>query len=288
MHPLSNTREGMIQIPAAAANLTPGLLAKIDSNGKAALAGASYAPVAGRYVVVESDATTATLLPIEPGRQVRVTLYGDCNPGEELACTVDSKAVRKADTTGLSSILVAEEAGVDGQMVLARGIAAYVEPTPPDELPAIATGDAGKVLAVKTDESGVEFVTPSGSEPEIPAIASGDAGKVLAVKGDESGVEFVNPVGSSVPAPTTGDAKKILRVNAGEDSYELAGTYLDDAVLVLQGAAGGIVFGPVGSAPRMDNNGADLLIVQNIPTSDPSVAGALWNDGGTLKLSTGM
>jgi len=64
MHPLSNTREGLIRIPAAVANLTPGLVAKIDSNGKAALAGLSSAPVAGRYVIVVGSVTAS--LPLVP------------------------------------------------------------------------------------------------------------------------------------------------------------------------------------------------------------------------------
>lgn len=29
------------------------------------------------------------------------------------------------------------------------------------------------------------------------------------------------------------------------------------------------------------------IIIQHIPTSDPHVAGALWNDNGTLKISSG-
>jgi hypothetical protein len=281
MHPLSNTREGLIQIPAAAANLTPGLLAKIDSNGKAALAGLSSAPVTGRYVVIESDATTATLLPIEPGRQVRVTLYGDCNPGEELACTVESKAIRKADTTGLSSVLVAEEAGVDGQMVLARGIAAYVEPAPPDELPAIAEGDAAKVLAVKADESGVEWTTPAAGA--LPEQGSG------------------NPNNS------------ILEVTDGTPAWRDAPRELPDH----DGQADGNVVGIVGGAPAWrtprelpeGGNAGDVLTVGTVPewqppaaptvaqleaavallpTSDPYEAGKLYVDSGTIKVSAGV
>jgi len=32
---------------------------------------------------------------------------------------------------------------------------------------------------------------------------------------------------------------------------------------------------------------ATNLIITGVPTSDPASAGALWNDSGTLKLSTG-
>ncbi len=281
MHPLSNTREGMIQIAAAVANLGEGLLALIDAAGKAALATPSTA--AARFIVVDADANYATLCPLEAGRQVRVKLSGTCNPGDGLTVNADSKAVAAGAADPV--YLIAEEAGIDGQDVLARAPANVPAP-PADELPAIASGDAGKVLRVKEDESGVEFGTPVA---ELPTPVEGDAGKVLTVNAEEDGVEWTAPAaGASVPTPTTGDAKKLLRVNPTEDGYDLAGTYLDDAVLVLNGAAGGIVFGPVGSAPRMDNNGGDLLIVQNIPTSDPGVSGALWNDSGTLKLSAGI
>ena len=57
----------------------------------------------------------------------------------------------------------------------------------PNELPAIAAGDAGKVLKVNSGESGTEW----GSIPnELPAIAAGDAGKVLKVNSGETGTEW--------------------------------------------------------------------------------------------------
>jgi hypothetical protein len=285
MHPLSNTREGMIQIPAAAANLTPGLLAKIDSNGKAALAGLSSAPVAGRYVVIESDATTATLLPIEPGRQVRVTLYGDCNPGEELACTVDSKAVRKADTTGLSSILVAEEAGVDGQMVLARGIAAYVEPAPPDELPAIAEGDAGKVLTVNAEEDGVEWATPAAGA--LPAQEPGNPnGSILEVT---DGTPAWRDAPVEVPTPTEGENGFILSaVYDNPPQWSPAPMGLPD----MTGVGPSAVLGVDADTPSW-RSGASLVemleaIVAALPTSNPYDPGKLYVDGDTIKISAGI
>ena len=57
----------------------------------------------------------------------------------------------------------------------------------PNELPAIAAGDAGKVLKVNSGETGTEW----GAVPnELPAIAAGDAGKVLKVNSGENGVEW--------------------------------------------------------------------------------------------------
>lgn len=264
--PLTNTVEGRISIAAAAADLTVGLMAKIDSAGKAALAGSSYAPVAARFVVLDSDDVNATLVPIEPGRQVRVTLSGTCTPGEELACTSEGKAIRLADTMGLCPILVAEEAGVNGQLVLARGLAAYVKPDPAAELPAISTGDAHKALVVKSDESGVEWEALPAAE--LPAIASGDAAKVLTVKADETGVEFsrcpTHPAGS-----TWGQ-----QVQNGTDY----------AVIILN-QEGFHVQNEGGNLHSFLRTGAILL---TLPTSDPGVAGQLWNDSGTLKISAGI
>jgi len=61
------------------------------------------------------------------------------------------------------------------------------------------SGNAGKVLTVKADESGVEWTTISGSGggatkftdlTDTPSDYSGQAGKVIKVKADESGLEF--------------------------------------------------------------------------------------------------
>lgn len=49
-----------------------------------------------------------------------------------------------------------------------------------------------------------------------------------------------------------------------------------DIELVFQSPAGNIIFD--------ENNG---VIMRYIPTSDPGVADALWNDSGTLKISAG-
>ncbi len=46
----------------------------------------------------------------------------------------------------------------------------------------------------------------------------------------------------------------------------------------------------VGTASRQMNNanfGGSVFILDGIPTSDPSAAGQLWNDSGTLKVSAG-
>lgn len=96
------------------------------------------------------------------------------------------------------------------------------------ELPTIASGDAAKVLAVNSGETGVVWrnvrevptgnpmqntgkflqFTPLGGSwenipTELPTIASGDAGKVLAVNSGETGVEWTTA--SSGASYTAGD-----------------------------------------------------------------------------------
>ncbi|MBU4459268.1 MAG: hypothetical protein KJ579_01770 [Verrucomicrobia bacterium] len=219
MHPLSNTREGLIQLPAAAANLTEGLLALIDVAGKAALATPSTA--AARFLIVDSDANYATLCPIEPGRQVRVKLAGTCNPGDPLAVTAASKAA--VATSADRTVLLAEEAGVDGQMVLARGVA---------YLPVV---------------------------PSLPTPGVENAQSVIAV--NAAGTAFV-----------TGPLKQAV------EGYLI----MPDGVVLYLGGIGRSFLGS--TTPE---GGSSTLIMGNLPTSDPGVIDAVWNDSGTLKVSTG-
>lgn len=76
----------------------------------------------------------------------------------------------------------------------------------------------------------------------LPEIAAGDASKVLAVKGDESGVEYVALPADELPTPEEGDAGKVLTVNAEETGYALetpsAGGADEAAVLALLWAFG--------------------------------------------------
>lgn len=61
----------------------------------------------------------------------------------------------------------------------------------------------------------------------------------------------------------------------GGDATEAGAVDRDGGNLILEPGVGA-------------NAGSDgLILVQNLPTSDPAVAGALWNDSGTLKISAG-
>lgn len=81
------------------------------------------------YVVLEggADAALAAVRPIEAGRTVRVTLKGACNPGDvlvlaDVTTAADKGKVRTLPTAAgtYRGLGIAEEAGVDGQLVLIR------------------------------------------------------------------------------------------------------------------------------------------------------------------------
>lgn len=82
----------------------------------------------------------------------------------------------------------------------------------------------------------------------------------------------------------------------GSDGYDGEGHYFECAIGQASqyegtsGDGGGFEFkigtkgiGQSGAADGVDGN----FVVKNLPTSDPSVAGALWNDSGTVKISAG-
>ena len=81
------------------------------------------------YVVLEggADATLVSVRPIEFGRTVRVTIKGACNPGDvlvlaDVATSADKGKVRVLPATPgtYRGLAIAEEVGVDGQLVMFR------------------------------------------------------------------------------------------------------------------------------------------------------------------------
>jgi hypothetical protein len=73
-----------------------------------------------------ADAALASVTPIVPERNTRLKLKGTCNPGDQLVLAAiagsDAGMVRLIPTAGgtYRVIAIAEEAGVDGQLVLCR------------------------------------------------------------------------------------------------------------------------------------------------------------------------
>ena len=105
-------------------------LVKLASDGGATVA---VLPAANSdlalYLVLEGAAAdkTASLRPLHAERNVRVPLKGTCNPGDvlvlaDVATPADKGKVRALPAVAgtYRGLLVAEEAGVDGQSVLAR------------------------------------------------------------------------------------------------------------------------------------------------------------------------
>ena len=81
------------------------------------------------YVLLEgaADAVLVSVRPVEPTRTVRVRLKGTCNPGDVLVLADVGTAADKGKVRALPAaagtyrgLALAEEVGVDGQLVLAR------------------------------------------------------------------------------------------------------------------------------------------------------------------------
>lgn len=81
------------------------------------------------YIMIEGGADSAlvSVRPIQAERNVRVVLKGTCNPGDvmvlaDVATAADKGKVRVLPTAAgtYRGLGIAEEAGVDGQLVLVR------------------------------------------------------------------------------------------------------------------------------------------------------------------------
>jgi hypothetical protein len=127
----TNTRVGDIRV-AAGEDLTgkEGLLVKLthDSSVPEVLLPTGNDDYA-LYVVIDgaADAANVSLRPIEGGRNVRVRLDGTCNPGDVLVLADVATAADKGKLRALPEeagtyrgLAIAEEAGVDEQLVLCR------------------------------------------------------------------------------------------------------------------------------------------------------------------------
>ena len=125
----SNTRVGDIRVKAGG-DLTGrnGYLAKMTDVFGPAVDLVKFAGERPLYVVIEGAApgSMASVRPLDPGRNIRLKLSGTCNPGQVLVAIVDDamtcgmvQALPVAPGTHLG-VAVAEESGIDGQLVLAR------------------------------------------------------------------------------------------------------------------------------------------------------------------------
>ncbi len=80
------------------------------------------------YVVIDGGASgeNVAVAPLTPDQNVRVVLKGTCNPGDTLVLatpdgTDDGKVrVLPTDAGSYRGLMIAEEAGIDGQLIKAR------------------------------------------------------------------------------------------------------------------------------------------------------------------------
>lgn len=78
-------------------------------------------------------------------------------------------------------------------------------------------------------------------------------------------------------------------ITSGGQSYQADGTVNISAADDHGSSIGSIIVSIYGVTinPDADGTGQGYLVLEELPTNDPEVTGALWNDNGTLKISAG-
>jgi hypothetical protein len=125
----SNTLVGLLTLAAVAATCqTEGLLCKLGSTGLTDVAAIGDLAT---YLVLERGDDTATVFPLtEGGENCRIRLNGTCAKGDVLVLATGGdlgKVTKLAAQTGkLFRVGIAEEAGVDEQLVLVRPMPGFI------------------------------------------------------------------------------------------------------------------------------------------------------------------
>ena len=125
----TNTLAGVIALAALAANCaTEGLLAKLGSTG---LADPAAAGDLANYLILERGVDTATVFPLtDGGENCRIRLNGTCSKGDVIVLATGGdlgKVTKLAAQTGkLFRVGIAEEDGVDEQLVLIRPMPGFI------------------------------------------------------------------------------------------------------------------------------------------------------------------
>lgn len=125
----TNTREGNLPATANEA-LTEGLLITLKNNAGLVAAlpdsNTDETPFVLRDTVAAGE--RADLIPLMPSRNARVKLSGTCSPADQMVLatpngTVDGMIVKLPAVAGTYRLIgLAEESGVDGQLVLIRPV----------------------------------------------------------------------------------------------------------------------------------------------------------------------
>ena len=151
-----------------------------------------------------------------------------------------------------------------------------------DGNPVGGTAGTGAATTVRTGNTFMGFALAAANEAATTART--------ALRSVESAIAETLGLGdlSDVGAVTYTAGKLLVADGDSFESVAVSGnaTLAANGALTVTGAAVGdtkeITFG-TSKLARSGNN-----IIATLPTSDPAVAGALWNDSGTLKVSAGV
>lgn len=127
----NNTRAGAFQVAASGAITRSHLVVLGNTSGSPVVKMPTVATEQPLYIADE-NAEAGVLLDVSPlttNRQVRIPLVGTCNPGDVLVQADPTDAakrgkVTKAGASPTGTRFTAEEAGIDGQLILCRLIGA--------------------------------------------------------------------------------------------------------------------------------------------------------------------
>lgn len=118
-------------------------------------------------------------------------------------------------------------------------------------------------LSGATNTAAINLVAAEGTNAALQLVNANN-------EGDYSGL-YMEPTSTAITAAKgAGSFGASVHIFAGDGDTDFNG--------------GDVTFTPgAGAGSGVDGN----FIINNLPTADPTVAGALWNDSGTLKVSAG-
>lgn len=273
----------------------------------------------GTHFVAESGATALTSLgagsmatqaanavAITGGTMAAVAISGDGQIDVDLG-------VAATDTAGIGHDLESEDGGADsgtasqgqagGDLTLKAGDGSNAATTDAD-------GGSGGNIFLKTGVPGTgNGMGETGDDGSVYVGSSGQAKAYIrpmyGTADGASGMDFaiVSGVGNSSTLTDGGDAGAILLYGLfggdsshagsnggdGSDIYIVPGTGGTGGSGGAAGADGEIVLGydPLGSTSIGQVRITVNVILQNLPTADPHVAGQLWSNSGVLTVSAG-
>lgn len=126
----SNTQSGLLPIIASEAIAANLLVSPVNNSGTLNVQKPNDKTDEVLYVIQDAAvaAELVDCIPLSTERNVRATLSGTCDPGDQLVLatpngTVDGMVVKLPAVAGTYRLVgIAEEAGVDGQAVLFRPV----------------------------------------------------------------------------------------------------------------------------------------------------------------------